>query len=163
HAVLSAKDALKGFEGIVLTVFGDNPTISKEVFEKAINKVREGYSVVTLAVRPKYENRYGRLVTNGDELLKIVEYKDASDEEKAIELCNSDLMAFEGKHIFDILEKVGSANAAGEYYLTDAIAIARSNGLRCSYVENTDAIAGANTREDLALVEEFLNSRKHKS
>lgn len=159
HAVLSAKEALNGFQGVVLVAFGDNPTITKEVFQKAIAKVREGYAVVATAVRPRYENRYGRLVTKGDELLKIVEYKDASDQEKQIELCNSDLMAFDGRYIFELLERVGSNNAAGEYYLTDAIAMAREAGLKCSFIENTDAIAGANTRQDLALVEEFLKGR----
>jgi len=159
HAALSANAALKGFEGVVMVIFGDNPAMSKEVFAKAIQKVREGYAIVTLGVRPKYDNRYGRLKTKGDELLAIVEYKDANEEERKIELCNSDLMAFDGRYIFELLEQIGNHNAAGEFYLTDAVELARRQGLKCGYVENTEAIAGANTREDLALLEEFLQSR----
>jgi bifunctional UDP-N-acetylglucosamine pyrophosphorylase/glucosamine-1-phosphate N-acetyltransferase len=159
NAVLSAREALRGFDGIVLSIFGDNPTITREVFQKAVDRVKEGYAVVTLAVRPRYENRYGRLVTSGDELLRIVEYRDATEDERRIELCNSDLMAFDGRYIFEILAEIGNNNAAGEYYLTDAIAVARQKGLKCGYVENTDAIAGANTRADLALVEDFLKKR----
>ena len=159
HSALSAKEMLKGFDGIVLVMFGDYPAISGEIIRKAIDKVKQGYTVVATAVRPKYENRYGRLETDGEELLRIVEYKDATEAQRAIELCNSDLMAFDGKHIFNLLEGVGNKNAAGEYYLTDVIEIARQKGLKCSFVENTEAIAGANTRADVALLEEYFKAK----
>ena len=159
NAALAAKEELKSFEGVVLVMFGDNPAISKEVILKVIEKVRSGYTVVTLAVKPEYENRYGRLKTDGDDLISIIEYKDATEEERKIPLCNSDLMAFDGKQIFSLLEAVGNENASGEYYLTSVIEVARNFGLKCSYVINTDAIAGANTRADIALLEEFFRKK----
>ena len=88
---------------------------------------------------------------------------DASDEEKAINLCNSGCMCFDGKTMFELLEAIGNENAAGEYYLTDAVAVARQKGLKCTVVEcSPEEVAGANTREELALLESFLNKRKGK-
>ena len=72
-------------------------------------------------------------------------------------------MCFDGKTMFDILEAIGNENAAGEYYLTDAIAIARSKGLKCTVVEcSPEEVAGANTLEELALLESYLKKRKGK-
>ena len=96
-------------------VFGDTPLITKETFERSINKVEEGYAVVVLGFRPEDAGRYGRLVMNGNELDKIVEFKDATDEEKAITFCNSGFMAFDGKYLFEILSNIGNKNAAGEF------------------------------------------------
>lgn len=163
HAVLSAKEQLKNFEGTVLVIFGDNPIITKETYQMAVNKCCEGYAVVVLGFRPEDAARYGRLVVEAGELKKIVEFKDASEDEKAINLCNSGCMCFDGKSMFEILEAIGNENAAGEYYLTDAVSVARSKGLKCTVVEcSPEEVAGANTREELALLEGFLNKRKGK-
>lgn len=160
NAVLSAEGSLKGFDGDILTIFGDHPIITKETFLKAVAKRREGYAVVVLGFRPEDAARYGRLVVKGHELERIVEFKDATDEEKAITLCNSGVMCFDGKVMFDILKEITNENAAGEYYLTDAIAIARSRGLKCSIVEcAAEEVAGANTQEELALLENYLKTR----
>ena len=96
HAVNCAKDAMKGFDGTVLVVFGDTPLIKAETFRRAAQKVEDGFAVVVLGFRPQDAGRYGRLVMNGQELERIVEFKDASDEEKAITFCNSGVMAFDG-------------------------------------------------------------------
>ena len=126
-------------------------------------KRREGYAVVVLGFRPEDAARYGRLVVNNGELEKIVEFKDASDEEKAITLCNSGVMCFDGSLMFDILREIGNENAAHEYYLTDAVAIARARGLKCGVVEcPAEEVAGANTREELALLEQYLNEKRRK-
>lgn len=163
HAVLSAKEQMKGFDGAVLVIFGDNPIITKETYQMAADKVKEGYAVVVLGFRPADAARYGRLVMENGELKKIVEFKDASDEEKAINLCNSGCMCFDGKTMFELLEAIGNENAAGEYYLTDAVAVARQKGLKCTVVEcSPEEVVGANTREELALLESFLNKRKGK-
>ncbi len=162
-AVMAAADALKGFDGDVLTVFGDHPIITKETFLKAVAKRREGYAIVVLGFRPEDTARYGRLVVKDGELQKIVEYKDATDEEKAITLCNSGVMCFDGSKMFDILRRIGNENAAHEYYLTDAVAIARADGLKCGVVEcPAEEVAGANTREELALLESYLQKRQGK-
>lgn len=162
-AVLASAEAMEGFDGDILVVFGDSPLITKETFINAVNKRREGYAIVVLGFRPKDAARYGRLVVADGELQKIVEFKDATDAEKAITLCNSGVMCFDGRTMFDILRKIGNENAAKEYYLTDAIAIAREQGLKCTVVEcSPEEVAGANTREELAQLEEYLKKRQGK-
>lgn len=163
HAVACAKEALKGFDGKVLVVYCDHPIITRQTFERALKKLDDGYSVVVLGFHPADAARYGRLKMKGDELERIVEYKDASEEEKAIGFCNSGVMAFDGKVLFELLSKVKSNNAAGEYYLTDTIEIARTEGLKCSAIEtSTEEVAGANTQEELAQLEKYLQNRKQK-
>lgn len=156
HAVNCAKDFLKDFDGTVLVVFGDTPLITRRTFEKAIEKVENGYAVVVLGFRPKDPARYGRLIMKGDELDRIVEYKDATEEERAIDFCNSGFMSFSGKHLFSILAKIGNKNASGEFYLTDAVAVAKQMGLKCTaFAGDSEEVASANTLEELAQLEEF--------
>ena len=93
---------------------------------------------------------------NGAELDRIVEYKDASEEERAITFCNSGVMAFDGRYLFDILARIGNQNAAGEFYLTDAVAVAHQMGLKCSAFEgDPQEVASANTLEELAQLEVY--------
>ncbi len=156
HAVNCAKDLFKGFDGTILVVFGDTPLITAATFRRAIAKVAEGFSVVVLGFVPADAGRYGRLVMKGSELDRIVEYKDANDEERAITFCNSGVMAFDGKYLFDILARIENHNAAGEFYLTDAVAIAHQMGLKCTALEgNPEEVASANTLEELAQLEVF--------
>ena len=156
HAVNCAKDFLKDFDGTVLVVFGDTPLITRRTFEKAIEKVEDGYAVVVLGFRPKDPARYGRLIMKGDELDRIVEYKDATEEERAIDFCNSGFMSFSGKHLFSILAKIGNKNASGEFYLTDAVAVAKQMGLKCTaFAGDAEEVASAYTLEELAQLEEF--------
>lgn len=162
HAVKCAKEALKDFDGTVLVVFGDTPLITSKTFLKAADAVSKGYAVVVLGFTPDDAGRYGRLKMKGNDLLSIVEYKDASDEEKAIKFCNSGCMGFDGKYLFKILDKIGNENAAKEYYLTDAVQIAREMGLKCTAIEgNPKEVASANTREELAQLEDFYKERKN--
>lgn len=156
HAVNCAKDFLKDFDGTVLVVFGDTPLITRRTFEKAIEKVENGYAVVVLGFHPKDPARYGRLIMKGDELDRIVEYKDATEEERAIDFCNSGFMSFSGKHLFSILAKIGNKNVSGEFYLTDAVAVAKQMGLKCTaFAGDAEEVASANTLEELAQLEEF--------
>ncbi len=161
HAVKCARDALQGFDGAVLVIFGDTPLITKKTFLQAAEKVKEGYAVAVLGFKPADPARYGRLKMNGNELTGIVEFKDADEDERAIGFCNSGCMAFDGKHLFDILDRIGNENAANEYYLTDAVKIARGMGLKCTAIEgNCKEVASANTREELAQLEEFYKERE---
>ncbi len=162
HAVNCAKSALASVMGPVLVVFGDTPLITAKTFDETIRKIREGYAVVVLGFKPLDPARYGRLIMNGDELTEIVEFKDATDEQKLINFCNSGCMGFDGRYLFDILGKIGNENAAHEYYLTDAIKIARQMGLKATaIVGNSREIASANTREELAQLEEFYKDREN--
>ena len=161
HAVNCAKDLLKGFDGPILVIFGDTPLITKQTFENSIKKVRDGFAVVVLGFRPQDPARYGRLIMNGNELERIVEFKDATDEQKAVNFCNSGFMAFDGRYLFDILARIGNQNAAGEFYLTDAVEVAHQMGLKCTAVEgDREEVASANTLEELALLEEYYGKRR---
>lgn len=160
HAVNCARDLLKDFKGAVLVVFGDTPLIEKQTFLNSVNKLKEGYAVVVLGFRPEDPARYGRLVMKGGELDRIVEFKDASEEEKNINFCNSGFMAFDGSYLFKILSHIGNKNAAGEFYLTDAVEEAQKMGLKCTAVEGkTEEVASANTLEELAKLEEYYENK----
>lgn len=162
HAVKCAKEALRGFDGVVLVIFGDTPLITKHTFLKAAAKINEGYAVAVLGFRPEDAARYGRLKMNGAELERIVEYKDATEEERRIDFCNSGCMGFDGRYLFEILDKINNENAAKEYYLTDAVQIAREMGLKCTAIEgNPKEVASANTREELDELEQFYKEREN--
>jgi len=121
--------------------------------------------VVVLGMRPADPGAYGRLIL--DErggLAKIVEYLDASAEERAVTLCNAGLMAFDGARMTDLVGRIGNDNAKGEYYLTDVVQIARAQGLPCAVVEGSDAeVIGVNSRAELAEVEAILQRRLRKA
>lgn len=162
-AVKSAMPLLKDFKGDILVIFGDNPLYTAQTIQKMIDKRHEGYSVVCLGFTPEDPARYGRLIMENGELKRIVEYKDATEAERAVKFCNSGMMCFDGSVMFDILNAISNENAAGEYYLTDAIAIALQKGLKCSAVEcPVNEAAAANTREELALLEKLLTERNGK-
>lgn len=163
HAVRSAQAEFAGYKGDVLVIFGDQPLYTKDTMRKLLKKRAEGYSIVCLGFRPEDPARYGRLIMNGGNLERIVEYKDATDEEKAINFCNSGMMCFDGSILFEILGAISNENAAGEYYLTDAIEVALRKGLKCSAVEcPVEEASAANTQEELAYLEELLKQRKAK-
>src|SRR4029079_18261654 len=109
-AVLAAKAALeKGAEQIVVA-FGDTPLIRPETLQRLRASLTDSAAVEVLVIRPADPTGYGRLVTNGDELLAIVEDADATEAERAIALCNGGLMALDGKAALAILERIGNAN-----------------------------------------------------
>ena len=161
HAVMAARAEFCGFKGDILVIFGDQPLYTKESMRKLLRRRAQGYSVVCMGFRPKDPARYGRLVMNGDNLQRIVEFKDATDEEKAITFCNSGIMCFDGEKLFEILGAISNENAAHEYYLTDAVEVALRMGLKCSAVEcSVEEASAANTLEELALLEELIKNRK---
>src|SRR6185312_14497100 len=109
-------------------------------------------AVAVLGMRPDDPGEYGRLVCAGGGALEaIVEVADASPEERAIGLCNSGVMAIAAGELASLLAELGAANAKGEYYLTEIIAIARARGLPCRALEApAEELAGINSRADLA-------------
>ena len=162
HAVKCAREELGNFDGPVLVIFGDTPLITKKTFLKTVDMINQGFSVVVLGFRPEDPARYGRLKMEGDELKSIVEFKDATDDEKKIDFCNSGCMGFDGRYLFEILDRIGNDNAVKEYYLTDAVEVARKMGLKCTAIEgNCKEVASANTREELELLENFYEDIKN--
>ena len=162
HAVSMAKDALSGFDGDILVLYADTPFISEETMQ-AIKLARNTSDLVVLGFKAKDPARYGRLITNGDSLERIVEFKDANDEERAITLCNSGVMAGPAPLLFSLLEEIDNKNASGEFYLTDCVAHARSTGktTRVVICDEKETL-GVNSRLDLANAEAAFQDRARK-
>jgi len=164
HAVLAAREQMEDFTGDVLVLFGDTPLLTAETMQDMLTARRtaENPGVVVLGFRPDDPAEYGRLVTAADGGLEaIVEFKDASDAQREIGLCNAGIMAIDGNHLFALLDAVGNDNANGEYYLTDIVALARDRGLRCAVVEAADPVEvmGVNSRAQLAEAEAAMQAR----
>jgi bifunctional UDP-N-acetylglucosamine pyrophosphorylase/glucosamine-1-phosphate N-acetyltransferase len=163
HAVLAARPVLDGFAGDVLVVYGDTPLVSAETLGRmlAARRTVPEPAAVVLGFRPADPGDYGRLIRGADGGLEtIVEAKDATPAERAVGLCNSGVMALDGRRLFGLLDRVGNDNAKGEYYLTDIIGLARADGLPCAVVEGDEReFLGVNSRADLATVEAFVQER----
>ncbi|SDE95766.1 bifunctional UDP-N-acetylglucosamine diphosphorylase/glucosamine-1-phosphate N-acetyltransferase GlmU [Rhodospira trueperi] len=160
HATLQARLALDDPSGTVLILYGDTPLIRPETL-RAMVEARDNAAVVVLGFRAVDPTGYGRLVTGADGALEaIVEHKDASEAQRAITLCNSGVMAVDGRLLFPLLDRVGNDNAKGEYYLTDIVALARADGHRCAVVEGDEAeMLGINDRAQLAAAERVVQDR----
>ncbi len=153
HAVAQAREALDGFSGDVIVLYGDTPFITSETLERMV-AARADHDVVVLGFEAADPGRYGRLIVDGDALLRIVEFKDASEEERAVTLCNSGVICADAKALFDLIDDVGNDNASGEYYLTDIVEIARAKGLSATAVSCDEAeTMGINSRAELAVAE----------
>ncbi|MBN8963989.1 MAG: bifunctional UDP-N-acetylglucosamine diphosphorylase/glucosamine-1-phosphate N-acetyltransferase GlmU [Rhizobiales bacterium] len=160
HAVLAARSAIERGANDILVVFGDTPLILPQTLDRLRQALAAGAAVAVLGFKPADPTGYGRLVTRGDELLSIVEHADASEAERAIAFCNGGLMAFDGRAALDILQRIGNDNRKGEFYLTDAVAIARGMKLRTVALEVTeDEVSGINTKAQLAEAEATLQRR----
>jgi len=160
HAVLAAKAALARRPDDVLVVFADTPLIRPQTLARMRDAIAAGAAVAVLGFRPRDPTGYGRLVLDGAELTAIREELDASADERAIGLCNGGLMAFAGSTALAILEQIGNENRKGEFYLTDAVAIARAMDLKAVAIETEeDEVRGINTKAQLAETEAALQQR----
>ena len=157
HAVAQAREALAGSEGDVLILYGDVPLVRAETMRAMIERLHgdDAPVCVVLGFRPEDAAAYGRIVAKADgRIEKMVEYKDASEEERAVDLCNSGLMAVRAVDLFALLERVGNDNAAGEYYLPDIVMLAGADGRTSAVIETQAAeVAGVNSRVELAALE----------
>lgn len=158
-AVDQARAALQGFEGDAIVLYGDTPFVRPETLQRMI-AARTGADLVVLGFHAADPGRYGRLVMQGEDLERIVEHKDATHEERKITLCNSGLVACDSTLLFDLIARVGNDNAAGEYYLTDIVALARARGLRAAAVtcDETETL-GVNSRAELAVADQVFQTR----
>ncbi len=162
HAVRCAEDNLAGFAGDVVVLYGDTPLIPKVAVEALFEELASGACIGVQGFRANDPGAYGRLVRNGaGELEAIVEAKDASPEELDIDLCNSGVLACRSAKLFELLAMVTNKNAKQEYYLTDTVALGRSDGEKCVVVECAEAdVLGVNSRSELAVAEAAFQTRR---
>jgi bifunctional UDP-N-acetylglucosamine pyrophosphorylase/glucosamine-1-phosphate N-acetyltransferase len=164
HAVLAAKAAIARTLDDVLVIFADTPLIRPQTLIRMRDALAQGAAIAVLGFRPCDPTGYGRLILQGAELVAIREELDASPAERAIDLCNGGLMAFAGPTALKILERIGNDNRKGEYYLTDAVALARDMGLKAVVIETEeDDVRGINTKAQLAETEATLQQRLRKA
>lgn len=160
HAVTMATDALADAGGDTFMLFGDTPFIRPQTLEKMQAARGSGADIVFLGFEPADPGRYGRMITEGDTLLRIVEWKDATPEERAVTLCNSGVVLAATDTLLRLAAAVGNANKAGEYYLTDIVEIGAAQGLVTKVVTCDEAeTLGINTRADLAAAEAVFQAR----
>lgn len=160
-ASLTAKPAISNTDGVVLVMYCDTPLISTQKLREAVEQVASGeYAVSLIGFQETDPNSYGRLVTQGDSLLDIIETKDnpnATD----ITLCNSGIVAVSAKLIWQLLESVDTNNIYGEYYLTSVVSLAVKAGYKCGYVtERKDLAQGVNSKAELARLEACFQQEK---
>jgi len=157
HAVQQAAGALAGYDGPVLILYGDTPFVETATLGQMLDRLdgEGGPGIVVLASSPEDPLKYGRIILGqGDRIAKMVEYKDASEEERAVRLCNSGMMAVRAEDLFRWLDQVGNDNAAGEYYLPDIVNIAAAEGRDAVVIEGDPyETAGVNSRAELAHLE----------
>ncbi len=156
-----------GTDRDVVILFGDAPLLETDTIHRMIARRRESRAAVcVLGAHVRKPNRYGRLVCSQDgSLTRIVEFRDATDRERNITLCNSGIMTVDARELFELLDCVTNDNESGEYYLTDIVEIARSRG-RASVVLETDDdedTVGADDRFDLAHFERVFQDRLRKN
>ena len=164
HAVLAARQAIARGADDVLVIYGDTPLIRPQTLSRMRAALADGAALAVLGFRPQDPSGYGRLVIDAGELVSIREEVEASTAERAIGLCNGGLMAFAGGTALAILEQIGSDNRKNEFYLTDAVAIARAMKLKAVVIETEeDDVRGINTKTQLAETEAVLQQRLRKA
>lgn len=158
HAVQQAEGALAGFAGDVLVLYGDVPFVKADTMRAMLERLHaaDAPCVVVLGFEPEDPLAYGRVIADdAGGILKMVEYKDADEGERACRLCNSGLLAARAADLFALLARVGNDNAQGEYYLPDIVNIAIADGRTCAVIvaQSADEVAGINSRAELAEAE----------
>ncbi len=160
HAVLAAAAAIgRGFDDLLI-LYADVPLISRQTLSAMRRTLSDGAALAALGFEAKDPFGYGRLLTAAGELVAIREHKDATDVERMVTLCNSGLMALDGRTALDLLRRIGRDNAQGEYYLTDAVEMTRAAGRRCAALSADEReTLGINDRIQLASAEAVLQNR----
>ncbi len=161
HAVLQAAALIEQGCAALVILCGDTPLIRPESIRALTKALEQGNTAVAvLGFEARDATGYGRLLTDGGQLLAIREHKDASPPERAIKLCNAGLMALRGDLALALLRAIGSDNAQNEFYLTDAVALARARGYAARFVLAAEEDAqGVNDRLQLAACEAALQRR----
>ncbi len=163
HAVQQAETALNGFTGDVLILYGDVPLVRTQTMAAMIARLNapDAPAVVVLGFTPPDALAYGRVIAKDGVITKMVEFKDATPDERACKLCNSGLMAVRSADLFALLARVTDANAAKEFYLVDIVNIASDDGRKCAVImAKSWEVAGVNSRTELAEVERDWQHRR---
>jgi bifunctional UDP-N-acetylglucosamine pyrophosphorylase/glucosamine-1-phosphate N-acetyltransferase len=160
HAVMAARAAIERQTDEILIVYGDTPLVQPATLSRLRAAIAAGAAVVVLGFRASDSTGYGRLIVDKGELVAIREEADASASERKTALCNGGTMALAGKTALAILERIGDHNRKHEFYLTDAVEIARGMALSAVAVEvEEDDMRGINTKKQLAEAEAVAQQR----
>jgi bifunctional UDP-N-acetylglucosamine pyrophosphorylase/glucosamine-1-phosphate N-acetyltransferase len=166
-AVRRAEPALAGFDGDMLILYGDTPLVETATMLRMLERLNQADSPAAVVVgsRPADPRNYGRIIAGADGTIeKMVEHKDASEAERAVDLCNSGLMAVRAADLWPLLSGVENDNASGEYYLPDIVMLAGGVGRRSAVIEtDADEVAGINSRAELAAVEAEWQRRRREA
>ena len=160
HAALAARDVLADFAGTLVIANGDMPLITADTITECLGaQARTGLALLTF--QPADPAAYGRVMLSPDGYLaRIVEYKDATESERAITLCNGGCYAADAQIFFRWAAALKNENAQSEYYLTDVPAIARLDGVRCAIAMADEvSVTGVNSRAELAAAEALFQDR----
>jgi bifunctional UDP-N-acetylglucosamine pyrophosphorylase/glucosamine-1-phosphate N-acetyltransferase len=158
HAVLAARAAIVG-GGDLLVVFGDTPLLQPETLRALMDALQDA-EVAVLGFRPADTTGYGRLLVQDGQLIAIREERDATDAERKVGLCNAGAMALSGKHALTLLDQITDKNAKREFYLTDAVELARKAKFRVVVRESSEEeVMGVNDKAQLAAAETALQQR----
>jgi len=162
HAVLAAKGALAGFVGDVVVTYADVPLLTPQAVQRVFDRLTGGADLAVQGFEAAVPGAYGRMMLGADDtLLRIVEAKDATQEELAINVCNSGVLAAEANLLFDLLARVTNHNAKSEYYLTTVAALASEDGRAVRLTWATEAeVAGVNSQAELAAAEAAFQDRR---
>ncbi|WP_376089768.1 bifunctional UDP-N-acetylglucosamine diphosphorylase/glucosamine-1-phosphate N-acetyltransferase GlmU [Roseomonas sp. CCTCC AB2023176] len=154
HAALQAAPLLDGFEGDVAVLYADNPLIEAATLRRLL-AARANADLALLAMRPADPARYGRVLPHLDGgISRVVEWKDATEAERAVGLCNVGVVCAAAADLFRWLRAVPASPATGEFYLTEVVALARAEGRRAVAAEAPEAeCRGINSRAELAEAE----------
>ncbi len=160
-AVLAAREALKRHKGDVLVLYADTPLLTAQTLKRLLASLDQSAGIAVLGFEASDPTGYGRLLTDaGGWLAAIREEKDASEGERRIRLCNSGVMGFRLDDLLGVLGRIGNANAKREFYLTDAIEIARRGGARAAVIACAEEeVLGVNSRDQLAAAETIFQRR----
>ncbi len=156
HAVAAAREALGDFDGDLVVLYADTPLVRPETVHRAFDALAGGAEIAVLGFETPAPGAYGRLILRDGVLTKIVEAKDATDEERAVTLCNSGVLAGDAGAVFGHVARLGNDNAKGEYYLTDIVAMA---GRAEAVTGDAAEFAGVNDRLELAEAEAAFQAR----
>lgn len=164
HAVKCALDKMDGFDGLVLILYGDTPFVKQGTLDRLISSITDKKPICFLGFNSQSPGNYGRMVLDeNDSITRIIEYKDLQPSEENISLCNSGIVCGRASIINNLVAKLDTQNASGEYYLTDIAELARSDDFNCTVtICDEEETIGVNTQEDLANAEKIFQTGKRK-